>query len=56
MDYLLNEGHTHFLELGPGGQLAGMLGRIRKGTPVHSISDPASLEKALEALRAGSQL
>ena len=52
MDYLLNEGHTLFLELGPGGQLAGMLGRIRKGTPVHSISDPASLEKAVAALLA----
>lgn len=51
MDFLLNEGHTHFLELGPGGQLAGMLGRIRKGTPVWSVSDPASLEKALAALR-----
>ncbi len=52
MDYLLNAGHTHFLELGPGGQLAGMLGRIRKGTWVQSISDPASLESALAALRA----
>ena len=52
MDYLLNAGHTHFLELGPGGQLAGMLGRIRKGTWVQSVSDPASLGKALEALRA----
>jgi hypothetical protein len=28
-----------------------MLSRIRKGTPVHSISDPASLEKAAAALR-----
>jgi [acyl-carrier-protein] S-malonyltransferase len=51
MEYLLDAGHDFFLELGPGGQLAGMLGRIRKGTVVHSISDPASLEKAIEALR-----
>ncbi len=51
MDFLLDAGHTHFLELGPGGQLAGMLGRIRKGTWVQSISDPASLEKALTALK-----
>lgn len=51
MEYLLNAGHTHFLELGPGGQLAGMLGRISKGTWVQSISDPTSLEKAIEALR-----
>ena len=54
MDYLLNAGHTHFLELGPGGQLAGMLGRIRKGTWVQSITDPASLEKALTALKESS--
>ncbi len=50
MDYLLNEGHDLFVELGPGGQLAGMLGRIRKGTPAFSISDPSSLEKAVEAI------
>lgn len=52
MEYLLNAGHTHFLELGPGGQLAGMFGRIRKGTWVQSITDPASLEKALAAINA----
>jgi [acyl-carrier-protein] S-malonyltransferase len=50
MEYLLAGGHDCFLELGPGGQLAGMLGRIRKGVEVHSVSDPASLEKAVAAL------
>ena len=50
MEYLLAQGHDCFLELGPGGQLAGMLGRIRKGVEVHSVSDPASLEKAVAAL------
>lgn len=50
MEYLLARGHDCFLELGPGGQLAGMLGRIRKGVEVHSVSDPASLEKATAAL------
>jgi [acyl-carrier-protein] S-malonyltransferase len=50
MEYLLEQGHDCFLELGPGGQLAGMLGRIRKGVEVHSVSDPASLEKAVAAL------
>jgi len=50
MEYLLAQGHDCFLELGPGGQLAGMLGRIRKGVVVHSVSDPASLEKAVAAL------
>ena len=50
MEYLLAQGHDCFLELGPGGQLAGMLGRIRKGVEVHSVSDPASLGKAAAAL------
>jgi [acyl-carrier-protein] S-malonyltransferase len=50
MEYLLEQGHDCFVELGPGGQLAGMLGRIRKGVEVHSVSDPASLEKAVTAL------
>ena len=36
-----------FLELGPGEVLAGLTGRIRKGTAVLSISNSASLEAAL---------
>lgn len=36
--------HT-FLELGPGATLAGMTARIRKGTPVFSISTPEDLAK-----------
>lgn len=50
MEALLSLGHDCFLELGPGGQLAGMLGRIRKGVEVHSVSDPASLAQAVAAL------
>ncbi|MDB6131899.1 MAG: malonyl CoA-acyl carrier protein transacylase [Verrucomicrobiales bacterium] len=50
MEWLLQQGYERFLELGPGGQLAAMLGRIRKGTAVHSVSDPASLESALAFL------
>ena len=41
---------TRFIELGPGGVLAGLVGRIRKGTPVTSISDVASLTDALKVL------
>ncbi|MET0224202.1 MAG: ACP S-malonyltransferase [Terrimicrobium sp.] len=41
---------TQFIELGPGGVLAGLVGRIRKGTPVNSISDVASLTDALKVL------
>jgi len=51
IDYLLDHLHcTQFIELGPGGVLAGLIGRIRKGTPVTSISDVASLTDALKAL------
>jgi [acyl-carrier-protein] S-malonyltransferase len=41
-----------FLELGPGGVLAGLLGRTRKGVPCVSVSDAASVAAAAEALRA----
>lgn len=40
-----------FIELGPGGVLAGLVGRIRKGTETLSISDSASVESATQALR-----
>ncbi len=51
VDYLLDEiGIEQFIELGPGAVVAGLVNRIRKGTPVLSISDPDSLEKALETL------
>jgi [acyl-carrier-protein] S-malonyltransferase len=43
-------GITRFLELGPGGVIAGLVGRIRKGTEVISVSDVASLEAALPLL------
>jgi [acyl-carrier-protein] S-malonyltransferase len=40
-----------FLELGPGGVLAGLLGRTRKGVPCVSVSDAASVAAAAELLR-----
>ena len=52
IEYLVDEaGCDLFLELGPGGVLAGLLNRIRKGTPCHSITDCATLDAALDALR-----
>jgi [acyl-carrier-protein] S-malonyltransferase len=51
IEYLIDHvGITRFLELGPGGVIAGLVGRIRKGTEVISISDTASLEAALSLL------
>jgi [acyl-carrier-protein] S-malonyltransferase len=51
IEYMIDHlGITRFLELGPGGIIAGLVGRIRKGTEVISISDAASLEAALTIL------
>jgi [acyl-carrier-protein] S-malonyltransferase len=53
VEYLLDHlGCELFVELGPGGVLAGLVGRIRKETPVISISDTASLEAAAHTLKA----
>lgn len=51
VEYLIDHLHcTEFLELGPGGVLAGLVGRIRKGTPVVSIANTAGLEEAVKVL------
>ena len=46
-----DEGCELFLELGPGGVLAGLLGRTRKGAQCVSVSDAASVAAAAELLR-----
>jgi [acyl-carrier-protein] S-malonyltransferase len=40
-----------FIELGPGGILAGLLNRTRKGTPCVSIDSCESLQAALPLIR-----
>lgn len=52
MQYLRLCGHDLFLELGPGGVLAGLMGRIDKSARVLAIEDTASLEKAVAELNA----
>ena len=52
MQLLLKEGNNLFLELGPGGVLAGLMGRIQKGTKVLTIEDAASLDAAVAELNA----
>lgn len=53
IEYLIDELKCDlFIELGPGSVLAGLLNRIRKGTPCLSISDNPSLAAALATLRA----
>jgi [acyl-carrier-protein] S-malonyltransferase len=52
IEYLVDEERCDlFIELGPGGVLAGLLNRTRKGTPCVSITDCASLEAALSSVR-----
>jgi [acyl-carrier-protein] S-malonyltransferase len=54
IEYLVdNEKCDLFIELGPGGVLAGLLNRTRKGTPCVSITDCATLEAGLATLRVG---
>ncbi len=52
MERLLARGCELFIELGPGNVLAGLLQRIRKGVAVVSVSDPASVQAAVEKLQA----
>ncbi len=53
VEYMIDKlGCDLFLELGPGAVLAGLVGRIRKGTEVISVTDNASVDAALTKLRA----
>jgi [acyl-carrier-protein] S-malonyltransferase len=49
--YLLAEGFTRFIELGPGQALSGFMKRIDRGAQSLNVSDTASLEETLRALR-----
>lgn len=51
IEALVAMGHRHFLELGPGRVLAGLVAKIDKDTEVHSVEDLASLDAVVEALR-----
>ena len=53
VEYLIDKLHIEqFIELGPGGVIAGLVGRIRKGTPITSVSNVASLDEAVAFLSA----
>lgn len=53
IEYLVDDQRCDlFIELGPGGVLAGLLNRTRKGTPCVSITDVATLEAALPVIAA----
>jgi [acyl-carrier-protein] S-malonyltransferase len=44
---LASEGATHFVEVGPGRVLSGLVKRIVDGATVLAVDDPASLDRAL---------
>ncbi len=54
MEQLLGMGCELFIEMGPGGVLAGLLQRIRKGVDVMSVSDPDSVRACAERMRMGA--
>jgi [acyl-carrier-protein] S-malonyltransferase len=47
---LCERGQRHFIELGPGKVLAGLVAKIDKEATVHSVEDLASLEAVVELL------
>jgi len=49
--YLVEQGFTRFIELGPGNALAGFMRRIDRDLEVYNISDCESLEKTVNALK-----
>jgi [acyl-carrier-protein] S-malonyltransferase len=53
MQWLVAQGFTRFIELGPGNVLAGLMKRINKDVEMLSVSDSGSLEASLTRLRAG---
>jgi [acyl-carrier-protein] S-malonyltransferase len=50
MRYLLAQGFTRFIELGPGTALSGFLKRIDKTAQLLNVADAASLEATIQAL------
>ena len=54
MERLLSMGCELFIELGPGGVLAGLLGRTRKGVDVMTVSDPDSVRACVERMHMGA--
>jgi [acyl-carrier-protein] S-malonyltransferase len=52
MRYLVAQGFTRFIELGPGSALTGFLKRIEKSATVVNIADVASLESTVKILQA----
>ena len=51
MRWLLGQGFTRFIELGPGTALSGFMKRIDKSAQMLNVADVASLEATIKVLR-----
>lgn len=51
MRYLIAQGFTRFIELGPGNALSGFMKRIEKSVQMLNVADAASLESTVNALK-----
>jgi [acyl-carrier-protein] S-malonyltransferase len=50
MRFLLAQGYTRFIELGPGAALSGFMKRIEKSAAMLNVADLASLEATIASL------
>src|SRR6266480_4758004 len=50
MRYLLAQGFTRFIELGPGTALSGFMKRINKNAQLFNVTDESSLEATAKAI------
>ncbi|MFQ5559739.1 MAG: ACP S-malonyltransferase [Nitrospinota bacterium] len=50
IQYLVSQGVTQFVEIGPGKVLSGLVRRIDRGVKVYSVSNESSLLKTVEAI------
>jgi [acyl-carrier-protein] S-malonyltransferase len=51
MRYLISQGFTRFIELGPGTVLSGFMKRIDKNVQMLNVGDVESLKATVEALQ-----
>ena len=56
IDLLIQQGATHFIEIGPGRVLTGLMRQIDRNQKALNIEDPASLEKTFTELRTAAAL
>jgi [acyl-carrier-protein] S-malonyltransferase len=55
MQWLINSGHRHFVEVGPKKVLRGLMGRIDRNVKALNVEDSASLAKFLQIHRQGNE-